>query len=318
MSVTFPKLTIVDAAWTAPFGPSPTPGYPAVNTRMLLGSTDPVAPSWYAAKFILTPIALYPFQTNPDLPGSQYNISLGHWSRYLADSAGLPCTRDSTRISVYDRTVLHQDVFVRASVRVFLEGPFDTSTNLMHRHLNTGGQLAVHFPGATIPANAVDSIDVELRTDSSQTGSTTRKHRPAWLLTDGSITDFSDTTRTYVEFDTTAGNYYLVIRHRNHLGIMTASPQALTSSAPPPYDFTTFQTRAYGSNPMKSVGLFFAMYASDADGNTGVGASDLVNVREAVGSTAYDANDVDMNGGVGASDLVLTRANIGQASQVPK
>jgi hypothetical protein len=188
----------------------------------------------------------------------------------------------------------------------------------MHRHLNTGGQLAVHFPGATIPANAVDSIDVELRTDSSQTGSTTRKHRPAWLLTDGSITDFSDTTRTYVEFDTTAGNYYLVIRHRNHLGIMTASPQALTSSAPPPYDFTTFQTRAYGSNPMKSVGLFFAMYASDADGNTGVGASDLVNVREAVGSTAYDANDVDMNGGVGASDLVLTRANIGQASQVPK
>ena len=55
----------------------------------------------------------------------------------------------------------------------------------------------------------------------------------------------------------------------------------------------------------------------DADGNTGVGATDLINVRGAVGSASYDVNDVDMNGGVGATDLILTRENVGLASQVP-
>jgi hypothetical protein len=188
----------------------------------------------------------------------------------------------------------------------------------MKKSLNSGGQLADHFlPAHPIPANAVDSINIELRNDPSAGASGTRKYRPAWLLTDGTIRDFSDTTKTYLEFDTTAGKYYLVVRHRNHLGVMTSFPQALTASTTLAYDFTTSQAGAWGANPMKQVGSFFAMFGGDADGNTGGGASDLVTVRSAVGSATYNSSDVDMNGGVGASDLILARANVGQASQVP-
>ncbi len=104
MAVTYPRLTIVDAAWTTTDGPSNL--YWVVNTKMLAASTDPVAASWYTAKFMLTPIARYPSQTDPDLPGSSYNTYLGNWTAFLADSAGFPCTRDSSEISVYDRTVL--------------------------------------------------------------------------------------------------------------------------------------------------------------------------------------------------------------------
>lgn len=104
MAVTFPKLTIVDAAWTTTQGPSNLNWL--VNTKMLVASTDPVAPSWYAAKFILTPIARYPNDTDPDLPGSDYNTHLGRWTIFLADSAGFRCTKDSSKISVYDRRVL--------------------------------------------------------------------------------------------------------------------------------------------------------------------------------------------------------------------
>lgn len=104
MAVTYPRLTIIDAAWTARQGPYFLEY--CVKTSMLLGSTDPMASSWYAAKFILTPIALRPYETNPDLPGSKYNSSLTNWLRFFRDSAAIVCTKDSAEMSVFDRRVL--------------------------------------------------------------------------------------------------------------------------------------------------------------------------------------------------------------------
>jgi hypothetical protein len=104
MAVTFPRLSIVDAAWTTTYGPNNLTW--VENTNMLAASTDPVAVSWYTAKFILTPIARYPSQTDPDLPGSSYYTKLANWTTYLADSVGFACTSDSSEISVYDRSVL--------------------------------------------------------------------------------------------------------------------------------------------------------------------------------------------------------------------
>ena len=63
MQVTYPKLTIIDAAWT---NPERNYGNIAVQLNMLLASTDPFAASWYAAKYMLTPVAYYPDKTNPD------------------------------------------------------------------------------------------------------------------------------------------------------------------------------------------------------------------------------------------------------------
>jgi hypothetical protein len=104
MGVTFPRLTIVDAAWTTTYGPNNLSW--VEYTSMLAASTDPVAPSWYTAKFMLTPIARYPTQTDPDLPGGTYNNILSRWTAFLADSGGFACTKDSSEISVYDRSVL--------------------------------------------------------------------------------------------------------------------------------------------------------------------------------------------------------------------
>ena len=104
MAVTYPRLSIVDAAWTSASGNASPEN--VVNTKVLLASTDPVAVSWYAAKFILTPIASNPSETNPDLPGGLYNVCLANWTNFLRDSAGLACTKDSTKISVYGRNNL--------------------------------------------------------------------------------------------------------------------------------------------------------------------------------------------------------------------
>jgi hypothetical protein len=104
MAVTFPKLTIVDAAWTTRQGPINLTQ--VENTNMLVASTDPVAASWYAAKFILTPIAVNPIETDPDRTGGLYSSILNRWTTFLADSAGYPCTNEAENISVCDRTIL--------------------------------------------------------------------------------------------------------------------------------------------------------------------------------------------------------------------
>ena len=102
MQVTFPKLTIIDAAWT---NPERNYGSIAIQLNMLLGSTDPFAASWYAAKYMLTPVAYYPENTNPDNVGGAYYNCLNNWINCMHDS-GFAVTKISSEISVYDRSVL--------------------------------------------------------------------------------------------------------------------------------------------------------------------------------------------------------------------
>ncbi len=98
MQVTYPKLTIIDAAWA---NPERNYGSDAVQLNMLLGSSDPFAASWYAAKYMLTPIAYYPEKTNPDNEGGVYNECLNNWINCMHDS-GFAVTIDSSEISVYN------------------------------------------------------------------------------------------------------------------------------------------------------------------------------------------------------------------------
>lgn len=104
MAVTYPKLSIVDAAWTNTYLENDL--NTLVETECLLASTDPVALDWYASKFILTPIANYPLKTNPDNMGGTFNVNLTAWADYLKNTAGFPVTMDSNEISVYDRSAL--------------------------------------------------------------------------------------------------------------------------------------------------------------------------------------------------------------------
>jgi hypothetical protein len=211
---------------------------------------------------------------------------------------------------------------ITANLKAFLQGPFNAGS--MSTALNTAGVIPISQPYNTapwdytgtesvgsIPSGVVDWILVQLRSNTTTTIAT----RAALLKSDGSVVDLDGTSP--VSFaGVPAGDYYIVIRHRNHLAIMSAVTWALSGSSSL-YDFTTAQSQAYGTNPMKSVGSSFAMINGDVDANAGVGASDLVSVRSAVGSSTYNASDVDMNGGVGASDLVVVRTNVGQSTQMP-
>ncbi|MEK9137594.1 MAG: hypothetical protein AAB393_10765, partial [Bacteroidota bacterium] len=188
---------------------------------------------------------------NPNL----VDPDVGHYTLYrsrtngfpLADSTRLKTTADTTivdtpavaakyyyRITTVDihenespPTVQLTTPNIRAGLKYFLQGPYNSAAGVMNNGLKTGGHLAAHFVGVAIPANAVDSINIEIRNAPTAAGSTTRMFIPAWLLTDGTLRSFSDTTKNYIEYESLSGSYYVVVRHRNHLAVMSANAVAL-------------------------------------------------------------------------------------------
>jgi hypothetical protein len=208
-----------------------------------------------------------------------------------------------------------------ASAKVFLQGPYNTVTNAMNILLRTSGLLAAHFGAMPIPAGAVDSITVEVRDSLAAAKATKRVFAPAWLLTDGTIRDFGDTTKNYVGFNgATAGNYYIVIHHRNHLAVMSAALVSLnTGTSPVAYDFSTGQARAYGTNPQRLVGTRYCMPGGDGNGDGGVDGFDRNTIwLFQSGTSGYLNGDFNLDGAVNVTDVnLIWLLNNGSGTQVP-
>ncbi len=208
-----------------------------------------------------------------------------------------------------------------ASVKVYLQGPYNTGTNAMDNALRTEGQLVAHFGSMPIPVGAVDSINIEVRDSLEAAKATKRVFAPAWLKTDGTIRAFSDTTKSYVALvGAPLGNYYIVISHRNHLAVMSSALVALDAgTSPVVYDFSTGQDKAYGLNPLRHVGARYAMPGGDGTGDGGVDVLDRNLVwRVQNGTLGYLKGDFNLDGGIDILDLNLVwRPNNGSATQVP-
>jgi hypothetical protein len=208
---------------------------------------------------------------------------------------------------------------VNVKVKCYLQGPYVSSGDTMSNALNKGGLLALHFGAVPVPSKAVDSVNIEIR--NSAASPTMRAFAPAWLLTDGSIRDFGDTTKTYVGFPgVPSGNYYVVVRHRNHLAIMSSVRDSVDyNPTVVAYDFSTGQAKAWGTNAMKAVGTRFALFAGNASGDGAINAVDRNSSwRVQNGSFGYLGGDFDLSGTVNAIDQNgYWRVNNGFTSQVP-
>jgi hypothetical protein len=217
------------------------------------------------------------------------------------------------------------NAFVIASVKTFLEGPFNASSTSMLTSLHPVMPLSQPYHGTpwnyngtesvvTLPPNVVDWVLLELRTGTSS--STIVARRAAFLKNNGMVVDLDGTSA--VTFNgISPGMYYIVVRHRNHLAIMTASAQSLGTSATT-YDFTTGQAQAYGTAPMAQLAAnVFGMYVGDANASGVVTAADANAIFGQLNATGYSANDVNLSAIVTASDANLVMRNLNQTSQVP-
>ena len=166
----------------------------------------------------------------------------------------------------------------------------------------------------TIPSEIVDWILVELRSDVLSSSIAAR--RAGFIRNDGSIVDLDG--RSKLRFDgVSSGNYYVVIRHRNHLSIMSAGQIPLSESSIN-YDFTASRSNAYGNDLADLGSGKYGMYAGDGDGNGIVNVLDYRTVGNSLFQTGYQPGDHDLNGRINVLDYGRTNQNLLKVSNVPK
>jgi hypothetical protein len=263
---------------------------------------------------------------------------------------------------------------VLVDAKIFLQGPYDSVSGLMKDDLRLAGLIPSYQPyslgngtglnlnAGGVPAGAlsgafpdvnnfvnetavagvfavtgnnaiVDWVWLELRDKNNS--STVVATRSALVQRDGDIVDMDGISE--VEFpDTYAGEYYLLVRHRNHLGAMTAT--AINFASMPFVDFTVAAQPTFGTTATSARRLIktatYGLYAGNTLAKSGTGFQILYNgglndrlpILNYVGNTTplnvisgfYRTEDVNMDGQVkynGANnDRVIILNNIGSST----
>jgi hypothetical protein len=176
--------------------------------------------------------------------------------------------------------------------------------------------------GAT--TDIVDWVLVELH--DATTPSTIVARKACFVREDGKVVDATGNDPSFTGVG--ANNYYIVIKHRNHLAIRSATTVFVNGAAPVTYDFTTAQSQAYQNgaivtNPaMKDLtggGTVFGMWGGNANSNTSTRASGALSTNDYLylvnillgGNTAtilntYSPGDLNLDGQVRASGALTT------------
>lgn len=175
--------------------------------------------------------------------------------------------------------------------------------------------LGTETVGGSAPAGTIDWVLVEIRTNGrARADSATTV--AALLMEDGSIRD-TDGVSLPMAVVLVSGSHYVVVRHRNHMPVMSEGFVAFSGSTPTPYDFTTAATQAYLGG-MTALGSSWGMLAGDGNGQNGVTASDkALWTSQNGGPAGYNEADFNLSGSVTASDNALWVANNGSGSPVP-
>ena len=235
--------------------------------------------------------------------------------------------------------------FVNVVLKVLLQGAYRANTQLMSDGLNNlkylpslqpYGDLKTAFGYATTDdiaspfdyhgkETAIDSVMnatgqdapvdwvlVELR---DSTDPSKRVAAAAGILQrDGDVVEAATGKSILPVLYAEDGNYYVMIRHRNHLAVMTKEPLALSQAVPVSIDFSALSTPVYGGDAARLDGSNVAlMWAGDVNNSntaiaTGPGsdssiilgavlvAPDNKQVNAAYHLQGYYATDLNMDG----------------------
>jgi hypothetical protein len=224
---------------------------------------------------------------------------------------------------------------VSLAAKTYLQGAYNTTTNVMDNyltasnlfptaqpysnftHLGSGGESTT---SAILTANngnnsIVDWIFLELR---SKNNPATRLYTRVGLLQkDGDIVDMDGVSP--ISFSgATADNYYIAIRHRNHIGVRTANTVAL-SNTPVSLNFTNNSIALNGATPTVFVATnTYAMVSGDSNRDGSIDAFDTIVWEQQNGLFDDYLNNADYNldGSVDAFDSILWELNNGKFEEL--
>ncbi len=281
------------------------------------------------------------FDTYPAGNGASFS---GSWSNYPYFESGIIAI---SNISEGLFLVKREDC-MNIELSVKMEGPYDATTGQMLNGLSGRGLLPGQTPLSTIvsptpagqpysiapwnysgtegdgwtdsdyPADALDWLLVSFRTGiekSSEIGMTA-----ALLRQDGSI-DFP--MRCSLDFGS-ANAVYIVVQHRNHMGIMTPAAIPIAGGLLS-HDFTTSDSYRGGAGfgQKQLADGTWVMYAGDGD-QMDVPSFDITGNDKVIWFNdngefdQYKAADYNLNGDVSGADKAYWFENNGISSRVPK
>ncbi|MBL8010672.1 MAG: choice-of-anchor B family protein [Flavobacteriales bacterium] len=281
----------------------------------------------------LTPVAH--FDTYLPNDGASYN---GAWGNYPYFGSGIVAVSGLGE----GLFLLRPQVGVR--LKAFLEGPYVAQDGTMRDDLRAQGLLPLTEPytglgyvhtggggGETVQASVlsitgpdaiVDWVVVELRAPADPTAVVAS--RSALIQRDGDVVAVDGTGP--VRFNVAPGPWHVAVRHRNHLGVMTAQPVHMAIGART-VDLR-IGTPLYGTAAAKDVAGVSVLWAGNALRDdrlryTG-GANDRDPILVAIGgvvptatTSGYLGTDINLDGVVkyagGANDRDPILVNIGGA-----
>lgn len=150
-----------------------------------------------------------------------------------------------------------------AYLKAILQGAYDASATEMRTSINAAGNLPLTQPYnaspwnytgteevSTFPDSIVDWVLIKLLDNSDP--AILVEQRAALISKSGQVLD-TDLTQG-ISFTSVPGDYYLVVDHRNHMPVMTASPITLPNDLDP-YDFReVVETQPYLHNdPLPAI-----------------------------------------------------------------
>lgn len=216
----------------------------------------------------------------------------------------------------------------KVELTVMLEGPYNESTGMMNNALVQNGLIPEDQPydmepysyngnesldDDEIPEDMVDWILVEVRSgeaDASDANTELVDRKVGLLLQDGRIVDMDGETPLAFEDLEYDEAYHFLIRHRNHLDIIS-NTRVLKDDTNLSFDFTTSMDQAFGEQQLKTTGdgTYF-MYAGDfnQDGTIQITDFDAWSLDNAV-ANEYHLLDVNLDGTVQVTDSDFWQPN---------
>jgi len=208
------------------------------------------------------------------------------------------------------------------STRVFLGGAYDMDDQLMRDDLRIAGLIPATDPytllGLTSPDGAIfhpiqqgvlDSADSTAIVDwvwldllSAADPSVIVAARPALVRRDGMVVDIDG--HSPVDMNCGAGNYFLRVRHRNHLSA-TVSDTLSLGAVPVTVDLTSPATHTFGTDAQKEVDGVRMLWPGDVNWDGLVKYTGAANDRDQV-LNVIDGNDpVSTTSGYYGADVNL-------------
>jgi hypothetical protein len=207
---------------------------------------------------------------------------------------------------------------------------------MMGTNLNEKGLISLDQPYDTEPwsypcpenvtgmpnPNVVDWVLIELRDApdaASATPATTLARRAAFLLNDSRIVDLDGTSGLPFQISINH-QLFVVVYHRNHLGIISTNPITIEQGGLSGYDFTTNASQAYGNGQISVGNGYYGMVAGDANSDGIIDLSDKILIWESQsGFNGYLNSDLNLDGEVNNPDKNdYWIKNINFESQIPE